>query len=71
MARFKHDFVDPNGFFVEPELLAHDLALLRLSEKDTQSLSDQQLYEEYLETLHSFMSIIDDKTRMDSIGKNI
>ncbi len=71
MTKLKHDFVDPNGFFVEPELLAHDLALLRLSKKDIQSLSDQQLYEEYLETFRSFMSVIDDKTRMDSIGKNI
>lgn len=66
----KHDLIDPNGFFVEPELLAHDLTLLRLSRKDIDSLSDQALYEEYLKILHSFMGVVDDKTRMDSIVKN-
>lgn len=66
----KYDLLDPNGFFVEPELLAHDLTLLRLSTKNIDSLSDQELYEEYLKILHSFMSVVDDKIRMDSIVKN-
>ena len=50
--------------------MAHDLTLLRLSTKNIDSLSDQELYEEYLKILHSFMSVVDDKTRMDSIVKN-
>ncbi len=64
----KHDKVGRYGFDVEPNHLAHDLTLLKLSKLDIPS-DDWQLYDLYTETYHSLKAIIDDKTRYDSSFK--
>lgn len=63
----KHDKADKYGFDVEPELLAHELTLLKLSKsKDLNFNNEYELYDAYTEIYNTFKTIIDDKTRYDS-----
>ena len=48
----KHDFFDPHGFNVDPELLAHDLTILIMSKRnDFEKLSIADVYNIYTQTL--------------------
>ncbi|MBP2663530.1 MAG: hypothetical protein H6Q71_1478 [Firmicutes bacterium] len=70
MSISKHDKVG-KGFQVNPEQLAHDLALLKLAKtnKLSSQSSEHEYYDQYIETLHEFTVIIEDKTRYDSSFK--
>ena len=70
MDLFKHDKVG-DGFQVEPEQLAHDLALLKLAKSsDLTSESDEwEYYDAYIKALHEFIVVIKEKTRYDSSFK--
>lgn len=63
----KHDKLD-GGFNISPEILEHDLTMLKLSQlPDVASLDEQELYNEYKKILKEFHGLVDDKTRYDSI----
>lgn len=65
---FTHHDINSSGFFVETELLAHDLALMKLNKScvlnEKSNISDY--YTEYLKALKDFRDLLDDKTRYDS-----
>lgn len=62
----KHDIVR-KGFNVEPNLLAHDLALLKLSKDPNLSFASDEMeyYDAYCNLLDEFEKLIDDKLRYD------
>lgn len=63
----KHDKVDIHGFNIDPELLAHDLTILKLSKRDDiSSLSTPALYDEYTRILDEMENEIDARIRYDS-----
>lgn len=63
----KHDKVGKFGFNVEPELLAHDLAMLKLSkQKDIGTLDNNLLYDEYTRILDEMENEIVARIRYDS-----
>lgn len=63
----RHD-INSSGFYTHPELLSHDLALLKvqLSESFKPGMDGTALYELYINELASTRAIIDDRTRYDS-----
>ncbi|MCI8442532.1 MAG: hypothetical protein HFG27_08380 [Provencibacterium sp.] len=62
----KHDQAGQYGFNVEPELLAHDLALLKLSKRDDlQNMGSHTLYDLYTQTLNEMETEVADRTRYD------
>ncbi len=68
----KHDQLSKNGFNVDPELLAHDLAMLMLSEQENiQELCKKQktasLYSLYTELLHEAEIEIAERTKYDDL----
>lgn len=67
MERKFHD-IHSKGFCVSPEKLAHDLAILKLSKSPelTSQTNEWKYYDAYIEQFHSFLAIVDDKTRYDS-----
>ena len=66
----KHD-INSLGFNVDPDLLSHDLTLIKmqLSKKFKHDMNDTLLYELYLEELNSITAIVDDRIRYDSLIK--
>ncbi|MCL2264199.1 MAG: hypothetical protein FWC08_13370 [Defluviitaleaceae bacterium] len=64
----KHDKADKIGFNVDPEQLAHDLAILKLSKMSslTENTATVLIYEEYVKICKDFRDLIDDKMRYDS-----
>lgn len=65
---YKHDLVSNIGFNVSPEQLAHDLTLLKLSRTKelTESSSEYDFYDAYVNTLKEFITVINDKISYDS-----
>ncbi len=62
----KHDQLGEYGFNVDPELLAHDLALLMLSKQDgIEALHEAQLYDAYTKLLDAMEVEIDARIRYD------
>jgi hypothetical protein len=62
----KHDKAG-DGFDVDPELLAHDLTILKLFKTlnikaDT---SEYEIYDAYTKELRGFVATVGDKTRYD------
>ncbi len=69
----KHDILNQNGFNVDPELLAHDLAMLMLSKhKDIQNLCDDRklssLYSLYTNLLNEAESEINERIKYDHLN---
>lgn len=66
----KHD-INSSGFNVDPELLSHDLALLKvqLSESFKPGMNVAALYDLYTEELDLVTTIVEDKIRSDSPKK--
>lgn len=64
----KHDKISNRGFNVEPEVLAHSLAILKLSKMPslTGNSVSEVYYDTYLEVLEDFTVLIDDRIRYDS-----
>lgn len=63
----KHDKFDPLGFNVDPELLAHDLTMLRLSKMaGLDNLNNDELYDKYMHILDEIEKLIEFKTIHDS-----
>ncbi len=61
-----HDLVGQYGFNVDPELLAHDLAMLKLSKQDDiQELHEGQLYDAYTKLRKAMEVEIDGRIRFD------
>lgn len=64
--RRKHDQAGEYGFNVDPELLAHDLALLKMwKQVDMQDLPEDQLYETYTKLLDDMETAVDARIRYD------
>lgn len=65
---WNHDKVGKCGFDVQPDQLAHDLALIKLvkSSKITDKSNEWEIYDTYVKELSKFKVVIDDKTRYDS-----
>ena len=65
---YRHDKVRNRGFNVDPELLAHDLTILKLSKMKsiTEKTHNVLLYEKYLEILNEFTILINHEIRRDS-----
>lgn len=61
----KHDKTGKNGFDIDPELLAHDLAILSVSKQNIDFNNEWQVYDAYVSTYNSFLVVINDKTRYD------
>ncbi|WP_041720233.1 hypothetical protein [Alkaliphilus metalliredigens] len=66
--KYKQHDINGKGFYVDPELLAHDLAILKISksEKLKESTNEFLYYQAYIEALHDFRTMVDGKIRYDS-----
>lgn len=66
----KHDKAG-EGFDVDPELLAHDLTLLKMSVsgQTTSQSTALEMYDIYTKALGQFLDLVEDKTRYDSSFK--
>jgi len=64
----KHDKTSKYGFDVDPELLAHDLAILKLQSEGnfTSNTNDHVYYDSYCETYNHFRSLVQDKIKYDT-----
>lgn len=63
----KHDKVDPRGFNVSPEQLAHDLAIVKLSNmQGIEKMLSREVYDAYLNFLDEMKTEIESRTRYDS-----
>ena len=63
-----YDKAGVHGFYVDPELLAHDLAIakmMKMPELDGDA-DNHRFYDAYVELLQGFRAIVDDRTRYDS-----
>lgn len=61
----KHDQVGSQGFDVDIEILAHDLAILSVSKQNIDFNNEHQVYDAYVASYNSFLTVINDKTRYD------
>lgn len=61
----KHDKAGKYGFDVDPELLAHDLAMFVLSKSTIDVANTHLMYDTYTKTYHDIKAVIDDKTKYD------
>lgn len=62
----KHDKTG-NGFNISPDVLEHDLTILKLSQlPDVATLNEWELYDRYTKLLESFHAVVEDKIRYDS-----
>lgn len=63
----KHDKVGPRGFNVDPELLAHNLAMVKLSNMPgVGEMLSREIYDAYLKILDEMKTEIESRTRYDS-----
>lgn len=65
----KHDKAGKYGFDVDPELLAHDLAILQISKSNIDFQNIHEVYDTYTETYDEIKTIIDDKIKYDDTYK--
>ena len=63
---YKHDNISKHGFDINPEILAHDLTMLKLYKSDSFNNEDGwELYELYTEQLATIKGAIEDRIRYD------
>ena len=63
---YKHDKISKHGFDINPEILIHDLTMLKLYKSDSSNNENEwELYELYTEQLATFKAVIEDRIRYD------
>ncbi len=62
----KHDIYDSHGFNVSPELLAHDLTILKMAKTiDFENLREREIYDIYTQMLDKFEIEIESRIERD------
>ncbi|MDA3731422.1 hypothetical protein PBV87_08025 [Niameybacter massiliensis] len=64
MSRLRHD-VHSTGFYVSPEQLAHDLAIVKLNHLNC-CKNNHDYYNKYIDLVDEFTCLIQDKIKYDS-----
>ncbi|MBC2003271.1 hypothetical protein HCA78_05775 [Listeria booriae] len=68
----KHAKADHHGFDIDPEQLAHELTMLKLStmKDEIHAIEEWELYDLYTKFYNTNRVVITEKTRYDSSFKN-